>query len=130
MARRRQNIKKGSEGPIFPAPLAAILSAAAVISISYLWFCGRCEALGVQIQSLEAKKAELHKRVINEEYKWSNMKSPQNIESLLRQFNLAMTWPDEDRVVRLRAHPATPEPGAVALIRRDSVQSTGVAVND
>jgi hypothetical protein len=130
MARRRQNIKKGSEGPIFPAPLAAILSAAAIISISYLWFCGRCEALGVQIQSLEANKAELHKRVINEEYKWSNMKSPQNIESLLRQFNLTMTWPDENRVVRLRTHPAIPEPGAVALSRQDFGSSTGVAVHD
>lgn len=124
MARRRQNIKKGSEGPIFPAPLAAILSTAAVISLSYLWFCGRCEALGVQIQALESKKAELHKRVINEEYKWSNMKSPQNIEDLLRQFNLTMTWPGEDRVVRVRSQAPMPES------RREYVQTTGIAAND
>jgi hypothetical protein len=130
MARRRQNIKKGSEGPIFPAPLAAILSAAAILSLSYLWFCGRCEALGMQIQALESKKAELHKRVINEEYKWSNMKSPQTIEDLLHRFNLAMVWPEENRVVRMPNPAAAVEPGPAHARPRDYVQSTKRAVND
>ena len=130
MARRRPNIKKGSEGPIFPAPLAAILSAAAIISLSYLWFCGRCEALGMQIQKLETQKAELHKRVINEEFNWSNMKSPKHIENLLQQFNLSMTWPGERNVVRVRNHMAAPEPGLAHVGRREFVESPGAVVND
>ena len=85
MARRKKNRKKDSEGFIFPAPFAAILGAVALVSLGYLWLCGRCEAMGAQIKMLENRKVEAHKRVINEEYKWSNMKSPGNILALLQQ---------------------------------------------
>jgi len=98
---RKKNRKKRSGGFIFPAPLAGILGLAALVSLSYLWFCGRCEAVGAHIKVLEETKTEIHKQVINEEFKLSNMKSPQNIRDLLHRFNLNMTWPEKGQVVRL-----------------------------
>ena len=100
--RRKKNKKRQSEGVMFPAPLAIILVLAAVLSLSYLWLCGRTEGLGRNIKGLEKEYAELRRRVINEEYKWSNMKSPKNIERLLTQHNVAMVWPSEQNIVRIR----------------------------
>lgn len=128
--RHKKNRKKQPEGLIVPAPLASILVLSAVFSLVYLWFNGRCEALGNQIKVLEAKKTELHKHVINEEYKWSNLKSPRNIENLLQRFNLGMTWPQHDRVVRLRFRTQEPETVRVLADRGRDVGHAGVVVND
>lgn len=130
MARRKKNRKKDSESFIFPAPFAAILGAVALVSLGYLWFCGRCEALGAQIKILEYRKVEAHKRVINEQYKWSNMKSPGNILALLQHYNLLMNYPDESRVVRLRYRSAEPASLRASTERREYVQRAGTVVND
>lgn len=130
MVRHKKNRKKDSEGFIFPAPFAAILGAVALISLGYLWFCGRCEALGAQIKMLEIRKVEAHKRVINEEYKWSNMKSPGNILALLQNNNLLMNYPDESRVVRLRYRSTESASLRASAERREYVQRAGTAVND
>ncbi|HBA83517.1 MAG TPA: hypothetical protein DCZ95_05415 [Verrucomicrobia bacterium] len=99
---RKKNRKKESRGFSFPAPFAAMLAVATVVALSYLWLFSRCEALGARIKGLEEKKTELHKRVLNEEYKLSSMKSPRNIEALMKRHNLAMSWPRESQIVRLR----------------------------
>ena len=130
MARHKKNRKKDSDGFIFPAPFAAILGAVAVISLGYLWLCGRCDSLGRQIKGLEEKKVEIHKRVINEEYKWSNMKSPGNILALLQHHNLLMNYPDESRVVRLRFRSTDSASLRRPEERREYVQRAGTAVND
>ena len=130
MVRHKKNRRKDSEGFIFPAPFAAILGAVALVSIGYLWFCGRCEAMGAQIKVLERKRDDAHNRRMNEEYKWSNTKSPGNILALLQRYNLLMTYPDESRVVRLRYRSAEPASLQVSSGRRDYVQRAGTAVND
>ena len=130
MARRKKNRKKDSEGFIFPAPFAAILGAVALVSLGYLWLCGRCEAMGARIKMLENKKVEAHKRVINEEYKWSNMKSPGNILALLQRYNLSMNYPDESRVVRLRYRSTESASPRASAERREYVQRAGTVVND
>jgi hypothetical protein len=130
MTRRKKNRRKDSERFIFPAPFAAILGAVALLSLGYLWLCGRCEAMGAQIKTLENKKVEARKRVINEEYKWSNMKSPGNILALLRRYNLSMNYPDERRVVRLRYRSAEFALPRDSTARREYVQRVGLVVND
>ena len=130
MARHKRNRKKDSDGFIFPAPFAAILGAVALISLGYLWFCGRCDSLGKQIKGLEDRKVEIHKRVINEEYKWSNMKSPGNIMAMLQRNNLLMNYPDESRVVRLRYRSSQSASMRASAERREYVQRAGTAVND
>ena len=130
MARRKKNRKKNSNSFIFPAPFAAILGAVALISLGYLWLCGRCEAMGNQIKMLENKKVEAHKRAINEEYKWSNMKSPGNILALLQHYHLSMNYPEESRVVRLRYRSAESVLPRTSAERYEYVQRAGIVVND
>lgn len=130
MARRKKNRKKDSEGSVFPAPFAAILGAVALVSLGYLWLCGRCEAMGARIKMLENNKVEVHKRMINEEYKWSNMKSPGNILALLQRYNLSMNYPDESRVIRLRYRSTEPASPPASTERREYVQRAGTVVND
>lgn len=129
LKRRKQNRRKDPKSIVFPAPLAGILTLVVVVALSYLWFCDRCEAMGRQIKTLEGQKAELHRRVLNEEFKWSNMKSPRNIESLLQRFNLVMTWPEEQRVIRMRYRPE-PEPVRTAAGGHEFALHTGAVVND
>ena len=97
----RVNRKKEKSGSLFPAPLAGLLILAALLSLSYLWLCGRCEALGRDIQKLEDQRSELRRRVVNEEYKWSNLNSLAQIRQALARFDIEMGWPDERRVIRL-----------------------------
>ena len=130
MVRHKRNRKKDSEGFIFPAPFAAILGAVALVSLCYLWLCGRCEALGAQIKTLENRKVEAHKQAINEECKWSNMKSPGNILALLQRHNLLMNYPEESRVVRLRYRSAESAWLQASAERREYVQRAGAVVND
>jgi hypothetical protein len=113
MPRNRLKRNKSSEG-VFPTVLAGVLLAATGTSLGYLWVCGRCEDLGRRIKLLEQQKAQIERRVVNEEYKWSNMTSPQNMEKLLQAHKLEMVWPKEKSVVRIHraphAEPAQAEP--------------------
>ena len=126
----KKNRKRTSEGFIFPALLAVILAGTTFVALSYLWFCGRCEAIGAQIKDLEVQKSELHKRVINEEFKWSNMKSPRNIENLIREMKLEMAWPEEKQIVRVRGCAAQAAPDRAALAENQYVQGAGFTAND
>lgn len=86
---------------VFPAPLALVLVVGALLALSYLWLCGRCEDLGLRIQDLEKQKAELEGQVINEEYKWTKMTAPGNMHRLLCTHGLVMELPREEQVRRL-----------------------------
>jgi len=126
----KKNRKRTSEGFIFPAPLAAILAGTTFVALSYLWFCGRCEAIGAQIKDLEVQKSELHKRVINEEFKWSNMKSPRNIENLIREMKLEMAWPEEKQIVRVRGCAALSAPERTASAENQYARGAEFTAND
>jgi hypothetical protein len=99
--RKRRNRKKRVDGFIFPTSFAGVLVFVSVLALSYLWLCSRCEELGREIKTLEGRQAELAKKLLNEEYKWTRMKAPGNIETALRRTGLAMTWPRRDQVVWL-----------------------------
>lgn len=101
MARKR-NKRKQPAKVVFPAPLAALLVVVAVLSLSFLWLCGRCENLGRAMKSLEHDVSDIKVRVQSEEYKWSNLTSPERFAQILHQHELNMSWPGDDRVVRLR----------------------------
>ena len=47
---RTKNRPKANARRIFPAPLALVLGLVAVLSVTYLWLCGRCEQLGQEIK--------------------------------------------------------------------------------
>lgn len=130
MTRRRRNRKKDSDGFIFPLPLAAALGVLAAVSLTYLWLCGRCEALGGRLKALEQQKTEAHRRVLNEEYKLANMKTPQNIEQLLQRFGLQMVRPEAGCVVHLRGPASAGASGQMLAASKTYAGPTGPMVHD
>jgi hypothetical protein len=107
--RGKQNRKTIQNRPVFPVPLALILVLVTGVAFGFLWLRDQCDTMGRRIQDLEARRDEVQRQVLREEYKWSNLKSPQNIERLMAQFNLKMVWPGERDTVRLRRPELEPE---------------------
>lgn len=98
-ARRKRNRKKRVEGYLFPVPFASLLVVAGVAALAYLWMLSRCEAIGAEIKVLERAEAELTERYLNEELKWTRMRSPQNLERILARNGVKMDWPSGQQVV-------------------------------
>ncbi len=100
-ARRKRNRKKRVDGYLFPVPFASLLVVAGVAALAYLWMISRCEAIGAEIKVLERADAELTERYLNEELKWTRMRSPQNLERILARNGVKMDWPTGRQVVLL-----------------------------
>jgi hypothetical protein len=100
MKRYRVNRKKQG-GSLFPAPLAAVLTLTALITLSYLWLCGRCDAISREIQELESRRVELRRRVVAEEYRWAQLNTRSRVQAALERFGMVMESPEERRIVRL-----------------------------
>ncbi len=101
MIRYRVNRKKRRDESLFPSPLAGLLILAALLALSYLWLCGRCDAISREIQALEEQYTELRRRVVAEEYRWAQLNTLSRIRSALDRFGIPMERPDERRIVRL-----------------------------
>ena len=80
-----------------------MFSLAAVLAGIYLGLYNACETVGRQIKKLETERAELHKRVVNEERNWAMARSIGNMERLMAAHGLAMSWPEERHIIRLQA---------------------------
>ncbi len=100
-ARRKRNRKKRVEGNMVPVPFAALVVSLGAAVIAYLWIFSRCEAIGVEIKSLEAVAADLEEKHLNEELKWTRLCSPQNIERILSRNGVKMGYPTGRQVVLL-----------------------------
>ncbi len=85
----------------FPVVLANVLVLVAVLGLSYMWLCARCDALGREIKSKEAALATAQKRRANEEERWSIMTSPANLRQAIRKFGLEMQMPRESQIVKM-----------------------------
>ena len=87
----------------------AISAVAAVVAMGYLSLYNTCEKIGGQIKKLEHERAELHKRVVNEERNWAMARSIGNMERLMETHGIVMSWPEEQHIIRLRvAEPDEP----------------------
>jgi hypothetical protein len=105
----RKNRKNGQEGNrmmFWGVSLSALVAALAMV---YLSLYNTCENIGRQIKKLENEQAELHKRVVNEERNWATARSIRNMEQLMERHGIAMSWPAEQNIIRLReAEPDEP----------------------
>jgi len=108
----RRNRKKRMDGFMFPVPFAGFVVAASTLALGYVWLGCRCDSLGSDIRELEKESIALNKAYLNEEYRWTRIKSPRNIERALAAHGIQMTWPRRDQVVRLYE---TGEPGRGAV---------------
>lgn len=98
---KKKKNRKRVDGFVFPVPFAGALIVIATLALAYVWMGCRCEALGREIKGLEREKAILDKRCLNEEYRWTQMKSPRNLERVLAKNDMKMVWPEASQVVRI-----------------------------
>ena len=103
MATKRKNKKKKKNQVQVPFPvlLANILVLVAVLGLSYMWLCSRCDALGKDIKSKERELTAAQKRLVNEQDRWSYITSPANLERAIKKHRLEMVMPREAQIVRV-----------------------------
>ncbi|MBN2162669.1 MAG: hypothetical protein JXR25_10310 [Pontiellaceae bacterium] len=104
VAKKKRTIRKKKKNQVqvpFPVVLANVLVLVAVLGLSYMWLCARCDALGREIKGKEAELAAAQKRFNNEQERWSMMTSPSNLRQAIRKFNLDMQMPRESQIVKL-----------------------------
>jgi len=102
MIRNNRKKRRSTRGMV-PVPFIVAVVVVAVASLAYIGLGLRCEALGCELKTLEAERADLTKQCLNEEYKWTQMKSPANLEKALKRYGINMMWPRSDHVVYLQA---------------------------
>ena len=116
MARKNRK-KTRADGFVFPAPFAGVLVLISTLALAYVWLCGRCETLGEELQALERKSGELRESFVKEQYRWTKLKSPRNLERTLAALKIPMQWPRREQVVHLE------DPRAPALPSLDSTEN-------
>lgn len=99
----RKNRKNGHEGNRMMFWGVSISALAAAVAMVYLSLYNTCEQIGRQIKKMETERAELQKRVVNEERNWATARSIRNMEQLMTTHGVVMTWPTEENIIRLRA---------------------------
>lgn len=100
---RKRNRKKKVNGFALPVPFAGVVVFVVLAALVYVWLDDCGDSLGSELKALEKQSELLHQKLLNEEYKWMQEKSPRNIVAALRKHNLVMTWPTKEQVVSLRA---------------------------
>ncbi|MDY0145676.1 MAG: hypothetical protein RBS84_06780 [Kiritimatiellia bacterium] len=109
--RNRKNGREGNRMVFWGVPLMVLVAALGMV---YLHLSNTCERIGRNIKSLEKDRIELHKRVVNEEHNWGTASSIRNMEQLLTQHGIAMTWPEQANIIRL-VERESDEPAQYAL---------------
>ncbi len=99
--KKRKKKKQQVKVP-FPALLAHVLVVVAVLGLSYMWLCSRCDALGKDIKSKESELAAVQKRLVNEQDRWSYITSPANLRRAINKYQLNMVMPCEAQIIRVR----------------------------
>ena len=100
--RRKKRVATKHVRVPFPVLLTNALVLVAILGLSYMWLCSRCDVLGKEIKQKEALLVSVEKRLVNEQDRWSNQTSPSNLERALRRHRLTMVMPAEDQIVRVR----------------------------
>jgi len=118
MATKRKKTRKMKKNQVqvpFPVVLANVLVLVAVLGLSYMWLCSRCDALGKEIKHKEAELYSAQKRLVNEQDRWSSITSPGNLQRAIRKYNLNMIMPRENQITRVDTWD---DGNATAAIRR------------
>ena len=73
--RKKKKMKKNQVQVPFPVLLANVLVLVAVLGLSYMWLCARCDALGKEIKIKEGELTAAQRRLTKEQDHWSTMTS-------------------------------------------------------
>lgn len=100
MKRRKVNVKRNA-ARVFPVRLMMLLVFVGVFALVFLWLESRCQSLARELKRAEDQLAEVRRRRVNEEFKWSNLRTYKNVGAALKAFDIVMDWPGKDRLVVL-----------------------------
>ncbi|RKX43122.1 MAG: hypothetical protein DRP64_08680 [Verrucomicrobia bacterium] len=100
--RKKKKMKKNQVQVPFPVLLANILVLVAVLGLSYMWLCSRCDALGKEIGDRESKLATARKHLEDERDRWSTITSPLNLERTIKKHRLHMVMSSEEQRINVR----------------------------
>jgi hypothetical protein len=100
--RKKKKMKKNQVQVPFPVLLANILVLVAVLGLSYMWLCSRCDALGKDIKNKERELTASQKRLVNAQDRWSYITSPANLKRAIKKHQLDMVMPRESQIIRVR----------------------------
>ncbi|WP_372806927.1 hypothetical protein [Pontiella sp.] len=95
-ARKKQQVQVP-----FPVVLANVLVLVAVLGLSYMWLCSRCDALGKEIKNKERELRAANKSLVQAQDRWSSATSPVNLERAIKRHRLPMSMPTGDQVVKI-----------------------------
>ena len=123
----RRNRKKFSRSAASTSPFIMAACAGLLIFVVYIWLDLRCEALGRRISQLEGQKVALQRQVKQERSRWESAKSLEQVERLLQRHHVAMTWPDERNIVRIRRTVEEPSAAEAAPVRHQFARAGGIA---
>jgi hypothetical protein len=102
---RRNRKKYRNDGFMCRAtPFAGVIVLLAVLGLGYASLKCRCQALGRDIQAREKDQAVLEQRRQLEECKWSQMKSPGNLQAALKKHGIVMIRPNPGggQIIRMK----------------------------
>lgn len=99
--RKKKRMKKKQVQVPFPVVLANVLVLVAVLGLSYMWLCSRCDALGKDIKDKETRLTAAQKRLVSEQDRWSGITSPGNLERAIRKYKLKMVMPGDEQVIKV-----------------------------
>jgi hypothetical protein len=119
MARNKNRKKKQLNVRLLPVPLTIGVMALSSYALGWIWLECRCEALGRDIKHLETQQAAIERKCQIEQFQWSRLKSPQNLENELERRGIEMGWPRKDQVIRISKQALVAE--------MNGMQSDGVA---
>lgn len=100
--RKKKKNRKNQVKVPFPVLLANVLVLVAVLGLSYMWLCARCDALGKEIKRKELELTAAHKRMVSEQDRWSAITAPANLERAIRRHGLNMAMPSATQIVKVR----------------------------
>ncbi len=123
----RRNRKKFSREAAIPSPFFMAVGVGMFVFFGYIWLDQRCEALGRRISQLEGQKVELQRQVKQERSRWESAKSIEQVGRLLQRHHVAMTWPDERNIVRIRRTVEEPSAMEAAPARHQFARAGGMA---
>lgn len=99
----RRNRKHGQENHRGVFLGVAFVALVASVAMTYLNIHNTCESLGREIKQLESARADLQKRVVNEEHNWTSARSIRNMEALMASHGIVMSWPAARDIIRVPA---------------------------
>ena len=100
--RRRNRKKKKHDAYLFPVPFAGLVIVGVTVTLGYILLGLRCQSMASELKALEQRRDELRRQHSQQIFKWTRMKSPQQLESALLRNRIHMTWPASRRVIRFR----------------------------